>query len=200
MRAQHTQQPHADAHPRAAPEQPWEQRPRETARAHRAFLAFRNLGPDRTIAATARALGCSAALLYRWSRQHNWMERAYAWDLVCRREEDAALREARQESLQRQARDADRLQRIAMARFGKLVRRDPDTGELTLDPEVSVSDAVRVYKLGLDIDRARTTAKSPEPETEDDDELRRMGDEQLRELIALAKERAGQDDEKEQEG
>jgi hypothetical protein len=178
------------------PEQPWEQNAGETARAYGAFIAYRDAGPERTIAGTARELGRSAALLYRWSRQHNWIDRAHAWDVTCRREEEATLREARREIVQRQARDADRLQRLAMARLGKLVRRDPETGELALDPEVSVQDAVRVYKLGLDIERALTAEEKPEAESEEgDDDLKRMSDEQLRQLIALAKERAGNDEE-----
>jgi hypothetical protein len=137
-------------------------------------------------------LGLSAALLYRWSRQHQWFARAYAWDLACRREDEATLREARQEALQRQARDADRLQRLAMARLGKVVSRDPVTGELTLDPEVSIQDAVRIYKLGLDIDRSRTAAGAERVEDEGEDqdaELRRASDVLLRQIVEVAEQR-----------
>lgn len=182
---------------RASPRQPWEQQPTETARAYQGFLAYRDVGPDRSIAETARQLGKSAPLLYRWSRQHRWAERSYAWDLECRRAEETALQEARQQALQRQAQDADRLQRLAMAKLGRLVRRDPDSGELALDPEVSVQDAVRIYKLGLDIERSLVATDAADPQGEEqDDELKRMSDEELRQLIELARGRADQHQER----
>jgi hypothetical protein len=130
-------------------------------------------------------------MLYRWSRRHQWRERAFVWDLEQQRETDAALRAARQQALERQVQDADRLQRLAMARLGKAVRRDPVSGELELDPEVTVQDAVRVYRLGLEIERSLPPGPETAPAEEaGEGELRRMTDEGLRQLIALAKQRA----------
>jgi hypothetical protein len=142
-------------------------------------------------------------MLYRWSRRHGWRERASLWDVEQQRETDSALRAARQQALERQIQDADRLQRLAMARLGKAVRRDPVSGELELDPEVTIPDAVRVYRLGLEIERSLPAGPEAAPAEEvADDELRRMTDEELRQLIALAEQRAerrneGDDDEHE---
>jgi len=170
---------------------PWERRPDESAQSHRAFITYRELGPERTVGQAAAALGKSRGMLYRWSRRHQWRERAFLWDLEQQRETDAALRAARQQALERQVQDADRLQRLAMARLGKAVRRDPVSGDLELDPEVTVQDAVRVYRLGLEIERSLPAGPEAAPAEEvADDELRRMTDEELRQLIALAKLRA----------
>jgi len=170
---------------------PWERRVDESAQSHRAFITYRELGAERTVGQAAAALGKSRGMLYRWSRRHQWRERAFVWDLEQQRETDAALRAARQQALERQVQDADRLQRLAMARLGKAVRRDPVSGELELDPEVTVQDAVRVYRLGLEIERSLPPGPETAPAEEaGEGELRRMTDEGLRQLIALAKQRA----------
>ena len=170
---------------------PWERRPDESAQSHHAFLTYRDLGPDRSIAKAAEQEGKSRGMLYRWSRRHGWRERAFLWDVDQQRETDSALRAARQQALDRQLQDADRLQRLAMARLGKAVRRDPVSGDLELDPEVTILDAVRVYRLGLEIERPLRAGPETAPAEElADDELRRMTDEELHQLIALAKQRA----------
>jgi len=176
-----------------------ERRPAESAQAYEGFLAYRDCGPKRTLQEAAERTGKSRAMLARWSRLHDWRERVFAWDREQAREAEVALREARQEGLKRQARDADRLQRLAMAKLGKLVRRDPVTGELELDPSVSVQDAVRIYRLGLDIARSLAPGAEVGPEEQaEDPELRRMTDRELRRLIALAKKRANTNHEEEE--
>ncbi|HUW13627.1 MAG TPA: hypothetical protein VM537_28145 [Anaerolineae bacterium] len=173
------------------PTHPWERKGDESPEAYDGFLAYRDLGSRRTVREAAEQVGKSAGLLARWCQRHSWRARAYAWDLDQDREAEATLRQARQESLQRQAQDADRLQRLAMARLGKLVQRNPQTGELELDSEVSVQDAVRIYKLGLDIERSLPGApESAQGEEVEEHELKQMTDEELRQLIALARQRA----------
>jgi len=183
----------------STPTRAWERRPEESAEAYAGFLAYRDLGTKRTVRDAAVQIGKSAGLLARWCHRHSWRARAYAWDLEQDREAEAALRQARQRSLERQAQDADRLQRLAMARLGRLVRRDPESGELTLDPEVSIQDAVRIYRLGLEIEQTLPSPPGPDAAEEvDTDELRRMTDEQLRQLVRLARRRAGEPGEEEE--
>ena len=170
---------------------PWERRPEESPAAHQGFVAYRDCGPDRTLREAAERASKSLSMMGQWSRRHDWVRRCFLWDLEQDREAEATLRQARQESLQRQAGDADRLQRLAMARLGKLVQRNPQTGELELDSEVSVQDAVRIYKLGLDIERSLPGAPESAPGEEvEEHELKQMTDEELRQLIALARQRA----------
>jgi hypothetical protein len=104
------------------------------------------------------------------------------------------MRQQREESLRRQGRDADQLQRLGMARLSALVQRDPQTGQPRLDPSVSPRDAVAVYKLGLELeDRLSETSHAGSPEDLAMAQVSRMATEELRELLELARERADED-------
>jgi hypothetical protein len=173
--------------------QPWERHRDESSKAYRAFLTYRDLVGDRSLIAAAQALAKNYALIRRWAKRHRWAERVWAWDLHRVREEEAALRAQREEMLQRQLKDADRLQKLAMARLSSLVMRDPETGELALSREVSVADAARLYKLALDIER---NLPDP-PQTEEPEEaelapfqLRSLSTQELQQMLTLARERA----------
>jgi hypothetical protein len=58
---------------------PWDQQPGEGAKPFAAFVVYRDMTP-RTLAETARVRSRSLTLMARWSKQHNWVERAKAWD------------------------------------------------------------------------------------------------------------------------
>ena len=66
--------------------QPWEREPGETDKAWRAFQAFRDAGPDRSLVGTYRAVyGRPEAEKVRpffrtWSSRHSWDDRVEAWD------------------------------------------------------------------------------------------------------------------------
>ncbi len=180
---------------------PWDRRPEESPQAFKAFLAYRDCGDERTLAKAAEMIGKSRGMLFRWSTRHDWVGRCFLWDQEQYREAEAAVRQVRQQSLQRQVQDADRLQRLGMARLGKLVQRNPQTGELELDPGVGVQDAVRIYKLGLDIERSLPGASETAPAEEvEESELQRMSDEELRQLIALARQRVKTQPEEDDDG
>jgi hypothetical protein len=56
-------------------------RPGESPKAFAAFQAFRDLpASTRSVAKAAEALGKSVNTLHRWSRAHDWVLRAAAWD------------------------------------------------------------------------------------------------------------------------
>lgn len=57
---------------------PFEQQPRESAKAFAAFSVYLNLGPERSLAAVARELAKSEQLLKRWSARHDWPARVQA--------------------------------------------------------------------------------------------------------------------------
>jgi len=172
---------------------PWDRRRQESTVAYQAFLVYRDLGADRTFIAAANALGKSTSLLRRWAACYDWRDRTWAWDVARAREAEEALRQQREESLRRQARDSDQLQRLAMARLSGLIRRDPASGEVSLDPGVTPRDAVTIYKLALELEDRLMGTSQAQPYEEDvtEQQLRRMSTEQLRELLALSRERAG---------
>ncbi len=71
---------------------PWEQGRDESRQAYHAFLTYRDGGAERSLAAAAHALKKNYALIRRWAKRFSWGERAWAWDLSQRREEEAAVR------------------------------------------------------------------------------------------------------------
>ncbi|MGZ4936924.1 MAG: hypothetical protein ACXV5K_10130 [Halobacteriota archaeon] len=70
----------------------WERLPDESAKAYDAFRRYRDMGPERSIAKLARAMGCSTGLLKRWSSPYRWVARAMRYDDYL----DKRLREARE--------------------------------------------------------------------------------------------------------
>jgi hypothetical protein len=58
----------------------YERKPTESAKAFAAFTTYVNQGPTRSLAAVGEALGKSEGLIERWSRRHNWVDRARAHD------------------------------------------------------------------------------------------------------------------------
>ena len=80
----------------AAPEDartPWDRRPRESAAAHVAFRAFRDLGPLRTLDALVTD-ELPRTRLSSWSVKHDWRDRAAAWDDELHRTQDQVRLEA----------------------------------------------------------------------------------------------------------
>lgn len=175
--------------------QPWDRRRQESAVAYRAFVAYRDLGAERTFVATAQALDKCTSLVRRWAARYGWRDRVWAWEVAQAHEAEQALRREREQSLQRQLHDANQLERLAMARFASLVQREPQSGELTLDPKVSPRDALAILRFAVEQqDRLAQTQAAAAPPAEDltERQLKRMTTQQLHELLALARERSEQ--------
>ena len=163
--------------------------------AYRAFACFRDLGEERTVVQAAKLLGKSESLLRRWARRHSWRERAYLWDLTQARETEAAVAQEREAVLRRQLQDAHRVQRLSMAKISSLVIRDPESGEPALSPSVTVADAIRLYRLGLEIQRCQLSSTAPGEAAAPDQSLETLSDPELQQVIQLARERAGKKEE-----
>lgn len=121
---------------------PWEKQPNESAPAFEAFRTYRDLGPERSNAKVAQAVGKSKQLMDRWSRTHSWVIRAGAWDS----EQDRLYRL----DLNRQRRDmAKRQAKIAQGVQGKIVARLQ-----TINPnELSPSDLIRWLEISAKVER-----------------------------------------------
>ena len=59
---------------------PWERQAAESAKAHAAFLAYRDLEDERSYAKVAEKLGKSETLISRWGSKHKWQDRVAAFD------------------------------------------------------------------------------------------------------------------------
>jgi hypothetical protein len=90
--------------------QPWERLVKESAPAFAAFVRYRDMGPDRSLARVARELGKSTTIVERWSARDHWVARVAAWEV----EQDRLWREqqvaSRREVGRRQLRIANAMQ------------------------------------------------------------------------------------------
>ena len=104
---------------------PWEQQPGESARAFGAFCVYRDLGPRRSLRASAAAFyeQTSAARerqVDKWSRAFRWVERAGAWDRHLDAQARQAQEETRREMTERHVKEARALQGKALERLRAL--------------------------------------------------------------------------------
>ena len=177
----------------SAEPKPWEQMPGESGTAYAAFLAYRDMGATRTYVATARSLRRHESLMRRWATRHRWQERAWRWDVQQAGKDEAAVRQQRERVLHERLKDLDRMGRACLAFFRTLVRRDPETDEVTFDPRFTPQVALRFLELAL---RAQGAFERPAPEDKSDErpatDLFGLADAELTELVELARERADQ--------
>ena len=59
---------------------PWERQEDETPKQFEAFKVYRNMGEERSLSKVSKQLSKSTALMARWSRSNNWVDRCVAWD------------------------------------------------------------------------------------------------------------------------
>src|SRR2546423_15000179 len=76
---------------------------KESGPAWLSFVAFRDLGPERTIAKAAAKVGKSPRTLEKWAQVWGWAERARLWDVEQDRLVQQARHEERLKMLDRQA-------------------------------------------------------------------------------------------------
>jgi hypothetical protein len=179
---------------------PWEQIPGESGPAYAAFLAYREMGARRTYVATARSLRRHESLMRRWAARHRWPERAWRWDVQQAGQEEAAVRQQREGVLRERLEDLDRMGRACLAFFRTMVRRDPETGEVSFDTRFTPQVALRFLELAL---RAQGAFDRPAPDDKSAErpaaDLFGLADAELMELIDLARERADQQHQREDE-
>ncbi len=66
-----------------APDRPrahWDRRAGEGPTAFRAFTAYRDMGPERSIRRVVKDLGIRWSQASRWASRFAWVRRAAAWD------------------------------------------------------------------------------------------------------------------------
>jgi len=58
----------------------WHRQPKETDKAHEAFVVYRDMGGSRTLSKVARSLGKSKAQMLKFSGKWKWVDRCHAYD------------------------------------------------------------------------------------------------------------------------
>lgn len=113
---------------------PWDRRPDEGAKAHAAFIAYRDLGTQRSLSAAAAEVGKTLGLLKRWSAQHEWLARAAAWD---RHLDHERQRAAKADAKEWTSKALLELREIQLKALGRLREMDPE--------EMTPGEALRCY-------------------------------------------------------
>jgi prophage DNA circulation protein len=83
-----------------------EQLPNESAKAYAAFVAYAEMGSQRSLEKVCQRYAKSIPVLKRWSAQHHWQERVRQYDAAVLEEHNAALRAKRNQEIERLRQDA----------------------------------------------------------------------------------------------
>lgn len=95
---------------------PWNRRPTETRKAYAGFVAYRDLGTDRSLVKLSQQTGKHRTLYEGWSVRHGWQTRVDAWDAWKESEKQKAMHREVIEMGERQARIATAFQaKVAQA-------------------------------------------------------------------------------------
>lgn len=74
----------------------WDRQKEEGEKAYEAFTIYRDMGPERSITKVSQQLHKNRALIGRWSRKFDWIERCLAYDNNLQKEAHAeAVKKAR---------------------------------------------------------------------------------------------------------
>ena len=115
------------------------------------------------------------------------------WDVQQARQDETVVRQQREGVLRERLDDLDRMGRACLAFFRTMVRRDPETGEVSFDARFTPQVALRFLELAL---KAQGAFDRPAPDEKSDErpaaDLFGLADKELMELIDIARERADQ--------
>lgn len=119
--------------------------PGETAVAYEAFRTYLELGPKRSTAAAARALGKSKTLTDRWCARWHWVDRVREVESATAAKVDDALADERVAAAKRQAKEA-RVHAQAMTGVSAALLRRLNADPQLLDrlDSMTVRDLARV--------------------------------------------------------
>ena len=129
---------------------PWDRQPGESGKAYSGFLAYRDLGIERSLTKAAEKLTKRKQTLYRWFVRWNWRDRSDAWDREIQEAEERATIKERAEYRKLALQVAKDL--AAKAALGvhalKTVRADADGRECLA---VKPTDLIRIVELSYKI-------------------------------------------------
>lgn len=144
----------------------WERQPHESGRAFTCFVAYRDLGPARTIAETARRIGKHPKTLEDHGCRQSWKIRVAAYDKHMHDIAMQAQEEERREAHKRHIQLARLMQGVggkALEAMFQKVRLDPTAAEQVPPQEMRLlsETGLKIERLllGEPNERTETTAK-----------------------------------------
>lgn len=126
--------------------EPWDRQIQETSEQYSAFTVYRNMGPSRNYAKVARELSLSPGTIQSYAHDHNWMDRAGAWDYYQERIFQAELAERTREMARMQLAVARETTDAIMAPIRALQNRLLENPEEVM-AELSAQDIGRLLKM-----------------------------------------------------
>jgi hypothetical protein len=127
---------------------PYERTDRETAKAFEAFVVYRDLGTDRTIAQAAEILGKHPTQLAKWSCKHGWIDRTRAFDNDRDRAGTDAMDDEIEAMRRRQTKAARRIQELGLREIERACQRAEESGE-----PLNLGETQKLLKLGAELER-----------------------------------------------
>ena len=166
---------------------PWDRQPGETEVAFAAFLAYRDSGVPRNLAATARALSKYEGQLYRWKARHRWDYRLLAWDAAQGKASEETAQREWERRRHRWSEAGDHIMQALLSTLLRLIITDPETGKAALDGRVKVELGLGIGEFIMRFQRWLAEAPAgPDGPPEASSELRRMASVELEKLKQLA--------------
>lgn len=93
---------------------PWDRQKDESEQAYEAFLAYRDMGANRSVAKVAQKCGKNKSLMDRWSSRWEWVERCRCWDNQLQKEAKKTAAAELKKMYQRHIKIAMQLQNVAI--------------------------------------------------------------------------------------
>lgn len=109
---------------------PWERQEGESIKAFEAFTVYLEMGDERSLRAIGQRLGKSRALIERWSRTYQWVERVASYDADVQRKAHAKAVDKRRKMVDRHISIALKMQEKALKALEQMDPADIDPKNL----------------------------------------------------------------------
>ena len=109
---------------------PWERQEGESIKAFEAFTVYLEMGDERSLRAVGQRLGKSRALIERWSRTYQWVERVASYDADVQRKAHAKAVDKRRKMVDRHISIALKMQEKALKALEQMDPADIDPKNL----------------------------------------------------------------------
>lgn len=125
----------APVRPIAADRDAWDKQPGESTKAYAAFVAYRDLGSERSHARVAGAISRARSQISGWASTWQWSHRVDAWEQQEEQRRREITRDARDRMTERHATQASAAQQAAMGPVIKFLERLRDKPQELDDAE-----------------------------------------------------------------
>lgn len=109
---------------------PWERQKGESVKAFEAFTVYLEMGDERSLRAVGQRLGKSRALMERWSRTYQWVERVASYDADVQKKAHAKAVDKRRKMVDRHISIALKMQEKALKALEQMDPADIDPKNL----------------------------------------------------------------------